>query len=246
MSVLFCCCRGGVGTSEDPNERQPLLHPNLTESDKPESARKARPATRVSRSGQLVQKRVGVNVLDQRFSDVADTFNQQHESYNVLKERITSLLCTFDCNHDSRLSLNECMRKIKKEYEDSYRVTMVIKGYDFSLSVVPLKSASEVEEYLPPRLRLAQEELRSISHCAKAISAAGTKLQELIDWLLNMGEQMVEQVREVATTHQERCRLEENLAENIQEVRRARELSLGYRQQAGEVQNEAAQIAGLT
>ncbi|XP_010871646.2 uncharacterized protein si:ch73-345f18.3 [Esox lucius] len=244
MSVLFCCCC--VTPSEDTDERQPLLHPNLSEVKKPESARKPRPAPTVSRSGQLIQKRVGVNDLDQRFSDVAETFNLQQESYNVMKEHIISLLHTFDCNDDSTLSLTECVRKIKKEYEDTYRVTMVINGYDFSLSVVPLKSASEVEEYLPRRLRLAQEKLRSISHSAKAIGAAGTKLQELIDWLLNTGEQMAEQVREAALTHQERCRLEENLVETIQEVRRARELSQGYRQQAGEVQNEVAQIAGLT
>ncbi|XP_055749435.1 uncharacterized protein si:ch73-345f18.3 [Salvelinus fontinalis] len=129
--------------------------------------------------------------------------------------------------------------------EDSWCVNMVMKGYDFSLSVVPLRSTAKGEESPPSRLRLAQEELWGISQGAKAISAAGTKLQELIGWLLNGGERMAEQVREAAPTHQDRCRLEENLIETMQEVRRARELSLGYRQQAGEVQTEAAQIAGL-
>ena len=120
-----------------------------------------------------------------------------------------------------------------------------MKGYDFSLSVVPRRSEVEGEESPPSRLRLAQAELWGISQGAKAISAAGTKLQELIGWLLSGGERMAEQVREAVPSHQDHCRLEENLIETMQEVRRARELSLGYRKQAGEVQTEAAQIAGL-
>ncbi|XP_042151259.1 uncharacterized protein si:ch73-345f18.3 [Oncorhynchus tshawytscha] len=243
MSVLFCCrC---VFPSEDTDERQPLLHPKLPESEKPVSARQPRPAPTVSRSGQLVPKRVGVKDLDQRFSDVTETFNQQHESYNVMKERIISLRHTYNCSNDSTLTLTECVRKIKEEYEDSYRVTVVIKGYDFSLSVVPLRSVDEGENSLPRLLRLAQDELRGFSQGAIAIVAAGTKLQVLIDWLLSRGERMAEQVREVAPTHQDHCRLEENLIETMQEVRRVRELSLGYCQQAREIQTEAAQIAGL-
>ncbi|KAK6324171.1 hypothetical protein J4Q44_G00065100 [Coregonus suidteri] len=242
MSVLFCCC---VTPSEDNDERQPLLHTKPSKSAKPESARQPQPAATVSRSGLLVPKRVGVIDLDQQFSDVALTFNQQQESYDAMKERIISLRCTYDCNNDSNLTLTECVRKIKEEHKDSCSVTMVMKGYDFSLSVVPLRSAVEGEESPPSRLRLAQEELWGISQGAKAIRTAGTKLQELIGWLLNEGERMAERVREVAPTHQDRCRLENNLIETMQEVRRARELSLGYRQQAGEVQTEAAQIAGL-
>ncbi|KAM9414826.1 uncharacterized protein ACWYII_024007 [Salvelinus alpinus] len=195
--------------------------------NQPESARQPRPAPTVSQSGRLVPKCVGLIDLDQRFSDVAVTFNQQQESYDAMKERIISLRRTYDCNNDSNLTLTECVRKIKEEH------------------MVPLRSTVEGEESPPSRLRLAQEELWGISQGAKAISAAGTKLQELIGWLLNGGERMAEQVREAAPTHQDRCRLEENLIETMQEVRRARELSLGYRQQAGEVQTEAAQIAGL-
>ncbi|XP_013998507.1 uncharacterized protein [Salmo salar] len=242
MSVLFCCC---VSPSEDNDERQPLLHTKPSKSAKPESARQPRSAPTVRQSGRLVPKRVGLIDLDQRFSDVAVTFNQQQESYDAMKERIISLRRTYDCNNDSNLTLTECVRKIKEEHKDSWCVTMVMKGYDFSLSVVPLRSAVEGEESPPSRLRLAQEELWAISQGAKVISAAGTKLQELIGWLLSGAERMAEQVREAAPTHQDRCRLEENLIETMQEVRRARELSLSYRQRAGEVQTEAAQVAGL-
>ncbi|KAK6327738.1 hypothetical protein J4Q44_G00033840 [Coregonus suidteri] len=118
MSVLFCCrC---VSLSEDTDERLPLLHPKLPESEKPESARQPRPAPTVSRSGQLVPKRVGVKDLDQRFSDVAETFNQQQESYDIMKERIISLRRTYDCNNDSTLTLTRCVRKIKEEHVDVY------------------------------------------------------------------------------------------------------------------------------
>ncbi|KAL0962038.1 hypothetical protein UPYG_G00334930 [Umbra pygmaea] len=243
MSALVCgCC---VCPSEDTDERQPLLVPKLSESNEPASARKHRPTPTVSQSGPLVPKRVGVNDLDQRFSDVAETFNQQQESYDIMKEHITSLCRTFDSNNASSQSLTECVRKIREEHEEDYRITIVMYGYDFSLSVVPLNSATEGNVSTPHRLRLAQKELKIISHAAKTVVAAGTKLQELIDWLLNTGEQMAEQVREAAPTHQERCRLEENLIGTMQEVRRARELSLGYRLQAGEVQTEASQVAGL-
>lgn len=124
-------------------------------------------------------------------------------------------------------------------------MSLKIKGYDFSLNVVPVRSEGESEEEpLPPRLRLAQNELKSTSESAKATISKGTTLQELIGWLLRSRDQMAEQVKGAAATYQEQGRLNENLEENIKEVRRAKELSLEYRQQAGEVLTEAAQIAG--
>ena len=129
--------------------------------------------------------------------------------------------------------------------EAKYRVSLKIKGYDFSLSVVPVGSEGESEEEpLPPHLRLAQDELRGASETAKATISKGTTLQEMIGWLLRSRDQMAAQVNSAAPTYQEQGRLSENLKENMQEVRRAKELSLGYRQQAGEVLTEAAQIAG--
>ncbi len=126
-----------------------------------------------------------------------------------------------------------------------HRVSLKIKGYDFSLNVVPVGSEGESEgEPLPPHLRLAQDEMKGTSESAKATISKGTTLQELIGWLLRSKDQMAEQVKAAAATYQEQGRLIENLEENMKEVRRAKELSLGYRQRAGEVLTEAAEIAG--
>ena len=120
-----------------------------------------------------------------------------------------------------------------------------MKGYDFSLCVVPVGSEGESEEEpMSPRLQLAQDELKGTSESAKATVSKGTTLQELIGWLLRSKDQMAEQVKGAAATHQEQGRLNENLEENMKEVRRAKELSLKYRQQAGEVLTEAAEITG--
>lgn len=97
---------------------------------------------------------------------------------------------------------------------------------------------------LPSCLRMAQDELRGTSESAKATISKGTTLQELIGWLLRSKDQMTNQVKGAATSYQEQGRLNENLEENIREVKRAKDLSMKYRQQAGEVFTEAAQIAG--
>ncbi|XP_046874680.1 uncharacterized protein si:ch73-345f18.3 isoform X2 [Hypomesus transpacificus] len=252
MSILFCCCPF-LAPSENNNERQALLQPSTTprnqEDVKPESARQIRPAhcdtQTQSRSGRLALRLVCVQELDQRFSDTAETFNEQQERFEVMTQHIIKLRQAFGCNHDNSLSLTECVKRIIEE-NNRYRITVQIKGYDFSLTVVPLSSETEPDLSLPPRLRLAQEVLKGVSKSAKATVASGTKLKELTGWLLRSEERMAEQVRQAAPTYQEQCRLEENLKETMQEVRRAKELSLGYRKQAGEVLSEAAQIAGAS
>lgn len=129
--------------------------------------------------------------------------------------------------------------------EAIYRVSLKMKGYDFSLDVVPVGLKSEnMERPLPPTLLLAQNEIKGISESAKATISKGTTLQELIGWLLRSQDQMAEQVKRSAETYQDQGRLNENLEENMREVKRAKELSQGYRQQAGDVLIEAAQVAG--
>lgn len=131
--------------------------------------------------------------------------------------------------------------------EAKYRISLKIKGYDFSLDVVPVGfGGGSEEEPMPPHLRLAQDELKGTSESAKATISKGTTLQEMIGWLLRSKDPMAEQVKGAAATYQERGRLNENLEENMKEARRAKELSLGYRQQAGAVLTEAAEIAGAS
>lgn len=118
-----------------------------------------------------------------------------------------------------------------------------MKGYDFSLRVLSVGSQDRSKQ-MSPALRTAQDEFKCMSDSTKATMSKGTALQELMGWLLRSNDQMVEQVKEAAASFQERGRLVENLEENMKEVRRAKELSLRYRQEAGEVLGEAAQIAG--
>lgn len=124
-------------------------------------------------------------------------------------------------------------------------ISLKTKGYDFLLDVTPLKSAGESEEEpLPLHLKLAQGEIKAVSESAKATISMGTTLQEMIGWLIRTQGPMAEQVKTHATTFQEQGRLSGNLEENMNEVRRAKEMSLEYRKQAGEVFTEVAQIAG--
>lgn len=122
---------------------------------------------------------------------------------------------------------------------------MKLNGYDFSLAVVPLGSAGgRTEEPMPPHLKLAQGEFKDASDSAKATISKGTAIQELIGWLLRSTDQMAEQVKAAAATYQEQRRLSDNLERNVKEVRRAKDLSQGYRERATEVLSEVAQIAG--
>lgn len=119
-----------------------------------------------------------------------------------------------------------------------------MKCYDFSLSISPVGVDESKIKTVPLRLQLAQDEFMGTSEHAKATISKGTTLQELIGWLLRSKDQMTKQVKGVAPSFQEQGRLSENLEENLREVKRAKDLSMKYRQQAGEVLTEAAKIAG--
>ncbi|XP_054619146.1 uncharacterized protein si:ch73-345f18.3 isoform X2 [Dunckerocampus dactyliophorus] len=203
----------------------------------------AQPAKRM---GRLVMRRVCVQELDLRFSDVAETFNELQERYESVVRHIRNLQKNCGCAlNDDHLTISHCVGKICEEHRNKYTVFLSMKGYDFTLSVVPVGSPGQMNEHLvSPALRLAQEEVKCTSENTKAVISKGTTLQELIGWLLRSKVQMAEQVKKVAETYQEQGRLNENLEENMKQVRRAKELSLKYRQRAGEVLTEAAQIAG--
>lgn len=215
-------------------------------------------------------KRVGVQELDQRFSDIAETFNKQQEHYETMVRRIRNVRQIYGCNSNDTLALTECVMKIREEHgkiyselgnetyqcffivnlflfhlKAHYRVFVKLNGYDFSLSVVPLGSAGgHTEEVLPPHLKLAQDEFKDASDSAKATISKGTAIQELIGWLLRSTDQMAERVKGAAATYQEQRRLSDNLERNVKEVRRAKDLSQRYRQIATEVLSEVAHIAG--
>lgn len=214
-----------------------------------ESARQAPSAhndAQTVRTGKLTMRRVNVPDLDLRFTEMAETFNEQQEHYEAMVGHIRKLKQSCGSKGVDNLTFAECIGEIRKEHEATHRVSLKMKGYDFSLVLNPVGPEGETEEKpLPLSLQSAQNECRGISDSAKATISKGTALMQLIDWLLQSHSQMAEQVKGAAETHQERGRLNNNLEENMKEVRRAKQLLQGFRKQAGEVYMEAAQIAGI-
>nr|XP_019946159.1 PREDICTED: uncharacterized protein LOC109631721 [Paralichthys olivaceus]XP_019946160.1 PREDICTED: uncharacterized protein LOC109631721 [Paralichthys olivaceus] len=246
MPQLLCCCVSSPNSGDD--ERQPLLQPRTSDLNEAGSARQipaACSAQTVRRIGRLVMRRVNVPELDQRFSEVAEIFNEQQQSYEALVRHISSLRQNCDCAHSDTLGIADCVGKIREEHQATYKVSLKMNGYDFSLNVVPVGLDGECEEEsLPRRLKLAQEELRGTSESARATISRCTTLHELFNWLLRNRDQKAEQVKGAAPSYQEQGRLSENLEENMRNVRRAKEMMAEYKQRAGEVLTEAAHIAG--
>lgn len=237
-----CCCFSHENSN---NETQPLLTSRQSGQNGAASARQTLSAHTDGhtgqRSGKLVMRRVGVADLDHRFSDVAETFNEQQHHFENTVHLLHKLQNRYSCCET--LGLFDVLRKIRDEHEDNYRISLRLKGYDFYLCVVPVRSESE-NEPLPYPLQRAIDGVKDISDSAKATISKGTALQELVGWLIRSKDQMANQVRGAAETFQEQGRLTENLKENMNEMVRAKELSMEYRQKAGQLFIEAANIAG--
>ncbi|XP_067281882.1 uncharacterized protein si:ch73-345f18.3 [Pseudorasbora parva] len=219
------------------DERQPLLQSNGKAQT--ESARPSRPAAKageVQKTGRFSARRVGVSDLDERFSDVAETFNKQQEHYETMKNMLQTVANRYKC--PSNDSLSQCLKKIKEAHGNWY-ISLEVKGYDFILMV-----RSEAE--IPNDLKMTQENITEMSKATKAIISVATKLQEMIDWLLKEEDSLTKQVEAAESRHQERKRLVDNLKENLREARRAKEMSPTYRKEAGNLLNEAAVLSGIT
>ncbi|CAL1584544.1 unnamed protein product [Knipowitschia caucasica] len=246
--IPFCCCFSCKKPDDHETEREPLLGSRQTEQNGPASARQTLSVAQndgCKRRGKLMMRRVGVPDLDQRFLDVAETFNEQQHRFETTVHLLLNLQKRYACAHGGTLALTNILKKIRDEHDADYRISMRLKGYDFSLCVIQTSSEGTKDaEPLPYHLKRAIDEFKDISESAKAIIAKGTTLQELIGWLLRSKDHMDEQVKVAADTFQEQGRLSENLKENMNEVERAKELSMEYRQKAGELFIEAADIAG--
>ncbi|XP_026087289.1 uncharacterized protein LOC113062007 isoform X2 [Carassius auratus] len=218
-------------------EREPLLQSsNRTQT---ESARPPRPAAKadgVQKSGRFTARHVGVPGLDERFTDVADTFNKQQDHYETMKNNLQTLASHYHCQNDD--SLSQCLKKIKEKHELCH-ISLEVKGYDFILMV---KSDTEI----PGELKQTQENITEMSRATKAIISVGTKLTQMIDSLLRAEDGMISQVEAAESRHQGRRRLVENLRENLRETRRVKELSPKYRKEAENLLNEAARLSGIT
>ncbi|XP_026145066.1 uncharacterized protein LOC113119664 isoform X1 [Carassius auratus] len=227
------CC---FSSPDRDDEREPLIQSN--NKTPTESARPPRPAnTDVDqRSGRFTARRVGVSGLDERFTDVAETFNRQQEHYESMKNKLQTLASRYHCPVND--SLSECLRRIKEKHELCH-ISLEVKGYDFSLMV---RSDAEI----PSELKRTQENVTELSRATKSVISISTKLHEMIDSLLRAETSMISQIEAAESRHQEQKRLVDNLQENLKEARRAKELSPKYRKEAGNLLNEAALLSGIT
>ncbi|KAK1785519.1 hypothetical protein P4O66_018879 [Electrophorus voltai] len=226
-SVLACHPRSALRSQQ----RTPLV------AGKTSSARQVPSSRAVNQPvGKIVCRHVGVPDIDQRFSDITETFNEQHERYECMKENLSTLRYRYRCPPDS--SLSECLKKIMEEH-DMHHIKIQIKGCYFSLDVMPV-------ENMPDKLKLTQDGITELSRATTAVESSCTKLQRMIEFYLKDEECLTTRVREAAPTHQEQQRLEGNLQANLREARRAKEFSTRYREEARKLLTEAAQLSGVT
>lgn len=72
----------------------------------------------MTRTGRLEMRRVGVPELDQRFSDVAETFNEQQEHYEAMVRHVRSLRQSCGCARGDTLAFAECVGKIREDHRE--------------------------------------------------------------------------------------------------------------------------------
>lgn len=63
-----------------------------------------------------MMRRVGVPELDKRFSDMAESFNEQFEHYEAMVRHIHNVRQVYGCNHSDGLTLAECVGRMRDEH----------------------------------------------------------------------------------------------------------------------------------
>lgn len=75
-------------------------------------------AQTVRQIGRLVMRRVCVPELDQRFSDMAEFFNEQQQRYESMTQHICNLRQSCNCTRDDKLTISECLGMIREEHSE--------------------------------------------------------------------------------------------------------------------------------
>ncbi|KAM9386047.1 uncharacterized protein KZ484_007605 [Pholidichthys leucotaenia] len=212
-----------------------------------ESVRQTRPAHKDAQTGKqigrLMMRRLCVPVWDQRFTVIAEAFNEQQQSYDDMIKHIGNLQQSCNCTLDDPLAFSECLAKIRDEHASTFKMSLKMNGFDFSLCLEPVHSVDVSEgESLPQRLQKVQNEIKLTSESAKSTISKFNILQQLTEWLPDRQDQVLKEVKQAAENYQEQGRLKENLDENIKEVKRANKLSRKYKEEACKVQTEAGKI----
>ncbi|XP_018606000.1 uncharacterized protein LOC108933427 isoform X2 [Scleropages formosus] len=187
------------------------------------------------KDNRMTPKCVGVPVIDNYFTDIAEMFNQQQENYKTMTECLRSLKDSYHCSHGDGLS--ECLMKMRDEHS-TLRPNLEMKGYEFSLVL-----SSDI---VPEKLQKAQEWVKTLCLTAKAITATSTKLQEMIKWVLQSEEDFMRQVKKATPNFLDQRRVESNLNEDLKEVKRAKQQSKKYGQEAGDLVNEVVHLTSIS
>lgn len=67
-------------------------------------------------------RRVCVPELDNRFLDMAETFNEQQECYEAMVRHIGNMRQTYCCTADNdTLFFSECLAKIREEHSECHK-----------------------------------------------------------------------------------------------------------------------------
>lgn len=54
--------------------------------------------------------------MDQRFSDMAETFNEQFEHYEAMVRHIRNVRQVYGCNRNDGLTLSECVGRMREDH----------------------------------------------------------------------------------------------------------------------------------
>ncbi|XP_069511195.1 uncharacterized protein [Ambystoma mexicanum] len=257
--MSLCCCDWFTNSSAD--ERQPISTHNPTQQQRymggniyenvptddpsfldtgPASSKRITHGTAASadllHDQKVTMKLVDIPDMDKLFSDIAETFNEQHEHHLAMTSSIKGLQDVCHCGGSS--SLTDCIKKLNPENGD-HDVQLQMKGYTFSLCV-------RDDQDVPERLEQARMQVEKLSRSTKLILATETKLQEMIRSVLQSKSRLVDSLKATQRAYLDQVRVEANLEDNFQKVGLVQQKSKHYQDEAKGVLNEVAKHTGLT
>ncbi|KAM6050080.1 uncharacterized protein LJ206_017294 isoform 2-T2 [Theristicus caerulescens] len=169
MPVLCCCCLSATSEEQEPlpvNTRQPCRNIGV-----------------FNKEGTLTMKLVNVCAIDTQFSDIANTFNKQHDDHSAMMKAAQKLKEVSGCSPTA--SLTACIETVQQEHGAS-KVQVHMEGYSFSLIVK--------EKKVPDKLKQVQQQVGELSCSTKRVLARKTILQEMIRSMLQSQTHLKERI----------------------------------------------------
>ncbi|XP_040186955.1 uncharacterized protein LOC120919056 [Rana temporaria] len=180
----------------------------------------------------LLVKLVGVPEYDEKFSEIAELYNQQVEQHNTMNR------CLAQLNVGGSRNLGSCIETLKTQYS-SYDPKIKMEGYNFSLT-------TQTTDNLPGALQESQEVVTQLSRAVKLLMSTQTKLGGMVFSVPQDKSEMESRIKEVNTGYLDQIRLVENLQENTRNMDKAKKLSKEYEEEARSLLTEIANISGIS